>query len=199
MRRIRFEYALLPALLAALAAGCGSEAGSSSEVTFESWRTSACAVLRSGVESELAKVPPLPDDSGAFDAFMRRGAEALRETAADLRAIPLPDDRRQQAERFVELSVDMADTYAAALPRIEAASRRWEEVLETIDPATMEPKKEGETVVGSIMTQLHEVPAAREAMEELERAQNAGLSAASQREAERLIAELGLEDCGAVP
>lgn len=196
---MRFEHALLPTLLTAMAAGCGSEAGTSSEVTFESWRTSACAVLRSGAASELAQVPPLPDDSGAFDAFMRDGVDAMRETAADLRAIPLPVDRRQQAERFVELSVDMADTYAAALPRIEAASRRWNEVLETIDPATMEPKKEGETVVGSIMTQLHEVPAAREAMEELERAQNAGLSVASQREAERLTAELGLEDCGAVP
>ena len=195
---MRFEHALLPTLLAALA-GCGSEAGSGSEVTFESWRTSACAVLRSGAESELAQVPPLPDDDGAFDAFMRDGVEAMRGTAADLRAIPLPDDRRQQAERFVELSVDMADTYAAALPRIEAASRRWEEVLETIDPATMKPKKAGETVVGSIMTQLHEVPAAREAMEELERAQNAGLSAASGREVVRLTAELGLEDCGAVP
>ena len=195
---MRFEHALLPVLVAALAAGCGTEAGSGSEVTFESWRNSACSILTSSSRAAAAP-PPLPDDDEAFHAFMRRDSEAWRKAAADLRAIPLPDDRRQQAERFVELSVDIADTYAAALPRIEAAARRWEEVLETIDPAAMEPKKEGETVVGSIMTQLHAVPAAREAMEELERAQNAGLSAASGREVERLTAELGLEDCGAVP
>ena len=192
-----FEHALLPALIAALVVGCGTEAGSGSEVTFESWRTSACSVLTSSRKAVAS--PPLPDDDGAFDAFIRKEVEAWREAAEDMRAVPLPDDRRQQAERFVELNAEIADAYAAALPRIEAASRRWNEVLKSIDPSTIEPKSERETVVGSIMAQLHEVPAAREAMKELERAQDSGLSDANEREAEQLTAELGLEDCGAVP
>lgn len=194
---MRFEHGLLPVLLAALAAGCGTEAGSGSEVTFESWRTSACSILTSS--SKAAATPPLPDDTGAFDAFMRREVEAWREAAADMRAIPLPADRRQEAERFVELNVDIADTYAAALPRIEAASRRWSEVLKQIDPDRIKPAGEGETVAGSIMTQLLEVPAAREAMEELERAQDAGRSIAKEQEAERLTVELGLADCDDPP
>jgi hypothetical protein len=99
----------------------------------------------------------------------------------------------------VELNVEIADAYAAALPRIEAASRRWDEVLKQIDPETIQPKSEGETVVGSIMTQLLEMPAAREAMKEIEEAQASGRSVAKEREVERLTAELGLSDCEEAP
>ena len=54
-------------------------------------------------------------------------------------------------------------------------------------------------MAGSIMAQVLEVPAAREAMEELERAQDAGRSVAKEQEAERLTVELGLADCDDPP
>ena len=78
---------------------------------------------------------------------------------ANLRAIPLPEENRAEAERFIEILALSAGGIEEAAPRIEEANRRLDHVLESIDPKDLPPApKEPTTVAGGIMARLMSVP-----------------------------------------
>jgi hypothetical protein len=198
MRLTHVGVGLLAILTLMAAPACGTESTTGSEQTFESWHDSACAVLRSNIAAlDAAPTDPPADTEEFFATTMRPAAEAMRRLAAELREIPLPDDRRVEAERFVELSEALSKRYAEALPRLEEASRRWDRVLKSIDPGTLPPPREGQTAVQATMAQLLSVPAAKEAWDDMRRLTNTLSSNAEAEESERLTKELRLEACEA--
>lgn len=190
-----------PALTAAAVLGlaaCGASDAGSDGVTLESWREAACeaATAKSAaleVEEGGAEVEPRSSDRE------RRQVEAMQELVSELEAIPLPDEDRDP-KRFVELFAESADRYAKAMPRIEAATRRLDTVMKSIDADELPPPpKEPTTVAGDLMSQVMSIPEYAEAFEELMEAYSAALAPAADEESERLEKRLGLDQCMSEP
>jgi hypothetical protein len=115
---------------------------------------------------------------------------------ANLRAIPLPEENRAEAERFIEILALSADGLEEAAPRIEEASRRLHQAIEPIDPEDLPPApKEPTTVAGGIMAQLMSVPEYADAFEDLMRAYESAASGVDDKEAARLSERLGVSEC----
>jgi hypothetical protein len=115
---------------------------------------------------------------------------------ANLRAIPLPDENRADAERFIEILALSADGLEEAAPRIEEASRRLDQVLESIDPEDLPPApKEPTTVAGGIMAQLMSVPEYADAFADMMRAYESAATEVNDKEAARVSERLGVSEC----
>jgi hypothetical protein len=110
-----YASSLLVVVTATLAvAACGANKSAEPPSTLESWRVAACDVLASYGE-ELAP-PPTDDDVPSSDPGdeLRRQIKATRGVVAKLRAIPLQDESRADAERFIEI---LALSAASKKPR----------------------------------------------------------------------------------
>ena len=150
---------------------CGVDESVEPRSTLDSWRGAACEVLRAHGD---ALEPPAADGDdlslGSGDD-VRRVIDATNVAVASLRAIPLPDESRADAERLIEIMALSANGIEKAAPRIEEASRRLDRVLKSIDPEDLPPApKEPTTVAGGIMAQLMSVPEYADAFAELIRA-----------------------------
>ncbi len=178
------------AALASMLAACGADTGAPAEATLESWRKTACAL-----DSEPVPPQTPPDPSHELTSGLGEPVEEMRELVKSLRAIPAPDDHRDEIERLIELVETGADRYEAALPRIREASRRLEQAMASIDESELPPLKEPMTVAGGIMTQMMSVPAVKEAFEEMMAAYEPLESSVDQAEAKRLTEALGLDRC----
>ena len=195
MRMLRLSPLVLLVITASALAACGGGEPASSAQDLASWRDRVCALTASldrAMESDIASED---DPSPSLPREMTRLGDVMRDVAAKLRALPPPTERRADAEKFVEMFVTMAARYAESEPRIDAAVRRWERVVETIDPESLPPFPEGQTVAGGIMTQLLSVPAARDAWNDLMREFEALAAADDKKEAIRLEKSLGLDRC----
>lgn len=195
--KLGYASSLLVVATATLAlAACGADKSADPRSTLESWRVAACDVLASYGE-ELA--PPMAEgDAPSFDPGdeLRRQINATRRTVTNLRAIPLPDESRADAERFIEILVLSADGLEEAAPRIEEASRRLDQVLESIDPEDLPPApKEPTTVAGGIMAQLMSVPEYADAFADMMRAYELAANGVEDKEAARVSERLALSEC----
>jgi hypothetical protein len=172
-------------------AACGAqtvEPGAS----LESWRDAACRINDS---MDPAGAPAADDPPFSTDGD-RRELTRIRSAAAELRAIPAPDEHRADIDRFVALLERYADEHEAALPKIEAASRRLERVMASIDEHELPPPPaEPSTVAGTIMSQMMSIPEVAEAWKELMRAYESIGAGTDTAELERLARRLGLEQC----
>jgi hypothetical protein len=178
------------AVLASMLAACGAETGAPAEATLESWRKSACAL-----ESEPVQPQTPPDPSQGLTGGLGEPVEEMRALVKSLRAIPAPDEHRDDIERLIELVETGADQYEAALPRIRAASRRLEQAMASIDESELPPLKEPMTVAGGIMTQMMSVPAVKEAFEDMMAAYKPLEAGFDEAELKRLTESLGLDKC----
>lgn len=177
-------------------AACGADESAEPRSTLESWRVVACEVLRSYGE---ALVPPATDGDvpslGSGDE-VRRAVDATNEAVANLRAIPLPDENRVDAERFIGILALSAGGLEEAAPRIEEASRRLDHVIESIDPEDLPPApKEPTTVAGGIMAQLMSVPEVADAFADVMRAYESAATGVDDKEADRVSERLGVSEC----
>jgi hypothetical protein len=196
MRTFRLTGVTLVVLAASVLAACGAGEPAASGRGLASWRESVCALAAS---AEQASDPERARSDAAaapdWAETTRRQLDAMRELVATLRAIPLPTEHREDAESYVEMLAASVERYEESLPRIEAASRRWDRVLESIDEDSLRPPRDGETVAGGIMNQLMSVPAAREAWNDMMREFDAMAEGVDEKEAERLTKQLGLDQC----
>jgi hypothetical protein len=199
MRSVKWGRAWPVLALAATStlAACGAGSTTGSATTLESWRNPACAVLTSyskaldTPEREAADAPLFSNDD------TERQIESMEAALAELRAIPLPDEHRSDAERFLQIFAISLDRYKDALPRIEAASRRLDRAIKSIDPDELPPPpEEPTTVAGGIMSQLMSIPEIEEAFGDLMRAYESGAAGIDVKEAERVTERLGLTECG---
>jgi hypothetical protein len=78
---------------------------------------------------------------------VRRTVDATKEAVANLRAIPLPDENHADAERLIEIMALSASGLEEAAPRIEEASRRLHQAIESIDPEDLPPAPKEPTTV----------------------------------------------------
>ena len=175
---------------------CGVDESVEPRSTLDSWRGAACEVLRAHGD---ALEPPAADGDdlslGSGDD-VRRVIDATNVAVASLRAIPLPDESRADAERLIEIMALSANGIEKAAPRIEEASRRLDRVLKSIDPEDLPPApKEPTTVAGGIMAQLMSVPEYADAFAELIRAYESAAVGIDEKEAERVAERLGLTEC----
>ncbi len=187
LRLILCAFSGVGALL--LLAACGtSESGS--RISLASWSERSCAVIVSS--SSLASKP---DDSDSFtDQDWAADNEASEKMVAGLQAIPLPTEHSKDAERLLEILAEGVEWSKEALPKIQAASRRLRKAMETLDPASLPPAPQGQTVAGGIMAQLMQAPSIREPYEEMMRLW-ASVPSPDPKEWDRLTKELGLAEC----
>ena len=195
---MRFSLTAVSALAVALAAlaGCGAQKEAGAQQDLASWRERVCAHGASYEKAMESAVIPPPDAAAPFSAgIYRRHLAALRKFVAELRALPLPTERRADAERFVQMFVVLAERYEQRLPRIEAAMRRFQRVMKTIKPADLPPFPKGETAAGGIMSQVLSIPAARDAWNDMIRETAALAEGVDEKETELLTKRLGLDRC----
>lgn len=159
--------AVLACLTIAFAAGCDGEPDD--RISLAAWRSAFCAAGEA-LDERL-------DGTGRLTAAEE--IAALRATVARLRQIPLPESHETEARRFLALYERSVEVTVALRPRLEAVERRLRAAMRSVDPTKVPPKKDGETVAGSIMGYLLTVPAYRAAWEEL-----AALEKAAQRRAD---------------
>lgn len=195
--KLGYASSLLVVATATLAlAACGADKSAEPRSTLESWRVAACDVLASYSE-ELA--PRTTDgDVPSFDPGdeLRRQVNATRGAVANLRGLPLPDENRADAVRFIEILALSADGLEEAAPRIEEASRRLDQVLASIDPEDLPPApKEPTTVAGGIMAQLMSVPEYADAFADMMRAYESAATGVDDKEADRVSERLGVSEC----
>jgi hypothetical protein len=192
-----FASSLLVVATAGLVlAACGADESAEQRSTLESWRVAACEVLAAYGE---AVEPPATDGDvpslGSGDE-LRRAIDATKEAVANLRAIPLPDENRADAQRFIEILALSADGLEEAAPRIEEASRRLDQAIESIDPEDLPPApKEPTTVAGGIMAQLMSVPEYADAFADMMRAYESAATGVDDKEAARVSERLGVSEC----
>jgi hypothetical protein len=188
---------MTPVALVALAlAGCGRVETAASENDLASWRDRVCALNAAYTDAARPEVPATNDAQELWSPEQdRRAVTLMLEFAAELRAIPLPEEQREAAHAYVEYHATVAERYEESISRVRQASRRWERVTATIEPDELPPAPEGETVVGAIMTQLLSVPAARDAWNDLQRELAAFIRAVDGDEGKRLARSLGLDRC----
>lgn len=178
-------------------AACGADKSAEPASTLESWRVAACDVFTSYAEAlEPPKTEGEIPSPGSSDE-LRRQINASKEVLANLRAIPLPDESRADAERFIEIMALSASGLEKAAPRIEEASRRLDQAIKSIDPEDLPPApEEPTTVAGGIMSQLMSVPEVADAFADMMRAYESIAAGIDEEEAERVSERLGLSDCG---
>jgi hypothetical protein len=173
---------------------CGSEQAGS-EQTLESWISAVCEIENTELREATSETKP-PPEPGELARSERQAVAELRVSLGQLREIPVPDERRADVERFLELSAAGVERYERALPRLEAASRRLERAMKSVKPENLPPPDpDAQTVAGEIMSQVMAVPAVKEAWEEQQRVWADILSDAADRELEAVAERLGLRRC----
>lgn len=173
-------------------AACNTESQAGSGATLASWRDQTCTALKG-----YANAFDGPKQANGTSGLAVPPAEAatIRKAVSDIQAIPLPTDLHSEAKRFVGIVVAAAVAYENALPEIEAASRRLEKAIESIDPGSLPPPPVDQTVAGGIMSQMMSVPEVREAWDAMLRAYQNAAPTIDQKEAEQLTKKLGLSHC----
>jgi hypothetical protein len=182
------------ALVVAVLAACGSQSSSATELTLDEWRDRICAAGQQLNDVPLASEPKGEEPFESFES-MRREVDAIMKVVAALKAVPPPSEQRAEAQEFVALMAAMAERYEESAPRIEAASRRLREAMESIDASDLPPAPEDATVAGGIMAQMMSIPEFNEAWADLMRESEAVMTAVNVQELERLSNELGIAAC----
>jgi hypothetical protein len=191
----RLVGALLGVVFVAVIAACGTSS-QSKVATLASWRDSYCSIVKSH-DKAMEAAEPTGDDAPAYSPeTTRRQLKAMRNLVVELRKIPPPPGHGAEVESLLDLFAAIADNYEQAIPRIDAAGRRFEQVLKTIDPdGDLPPAPKGATVAGGIMSQMMSIPGVRDAWTELMASYEAAASGIDEEEGERLSKVLGLEQC----
>ena len=184
--------ALLGASVVLALAACGTESHPGSGVTLASWREQTCTALKE-YSNALDGRRPVNGTSGI--TIPPAEAATIRKAVSDIQAIPLPTQLHAEAKRFVGIVVAEAVAYEKALPEIEAASRRLEKAIKSIDPGSLPPPPADQTVAGGIMAQMMSVPEVRKAWDAMLRAYQNAAPTIDQKEAEQLTKKLGLAHC----
>jgi hypothetical protein len=168
---------------------CGADPSGTSGVPLSEWRDQACAALTAySEESEATTDGPASDEGPGL-------VKESRQIADDLRAIPLPTELRAEAEEFVAMFATTADSLEKIAPRIEEASRRLRKAMDEIDPDSLPPVPEAQTVAGGIMSQMMSVPEVQEAWNDMMEAYDSVAQSIDEKKGERLIEQLGLGPC----
>ncbi len=119
---------------------------------------------------------------------------AMQKAVADMQAVPLPRELRAEAQSLVGMYAAAADGYEKAFPQVEAASRRLDKAIKSVDYGSLPPAPEGQTVAGGIMTQMMSVPEVRDAWDAVMRAYKS-IPSVDQKQEMRLTEQLGLTRC----
>ena len=190
-----FIGALLGVVVVGVIAACGTSSQSGA-VTLASWRESYCSIAKSHDKAMEAAEPASDDVAEYSPATTRRQLKAMRDLVAELRKLPPPADHGAEVTSLLDLFALTADNFEKAIPRIDAAGRRFEQVLKSVDPdAELAPAPKDATVAGGIMSQMMSIPGVRDALIELEASYEAATAGIDEKEADRLGKVLGLEQC----
>lgn len=191
----RLIGALFAVVLVAIIAACGATSQSDG-VSLASWRESYCSIAKSHAKA-MEPAEPTSDEMPAFSPeTTRRQLKAMRDFVAELQKIPPPAEHRAEVTSLIDLLAALADNFEKAMPRIDAANRRLEQVLKSVDPdAELPPAPKDATVAGGIMSQMMSIPGVRDALIELEASYEAATAGIDEKEADRLGRVLGLEQC----
>jgi hypothetical protein len=186
---------LLGVVVLAVIAACGTSS-QSDVATVASWRDSYCSIAKSHDKAMEAAESTGEDIPRYAPEATRRQLKAMRDLVAELREIPPPADHVAEVKSLLALFEAIADNYEMAIPRINAAGRRLDQVLKSVDPdGDLPPAPKGATVAGGIMSQMMSLPGVRDALAELMASYEAAESGIDEKEAERLSKVLGLEQC----
>jgi hypothetical protein len=183
------------AILVFVAAGCGSTpsaTGDRETITLATWSTRLCKLL-ADTDPPTATATPSTSMFSARDA--KRGLALTRRRADLLDRFPLPDIKADDAAELLTLLARVTAVSIEQAPRIADAQRRLDSALESIDPADIPEKAEGETVAGSIMSHLMSVPEYRDAFNDMMDAYGDISRSVDSSRLEHLATELGLDDC----
>lgn len=194
---------VIVAVVVAMLAACGATTSAHPEATLASWGEQVCSMLESLETDSPAPTPaaassadPTQIFSGTVDG---RLPERIRALVTRLRAIPAPDEQRNDIDEFLDLFAASADRYETALPRLQAASRRLELAMKSIDRADLPPAPEGTTGAVAIISQMMSVPAFKDAFDDQIALYEELDKGGDETEDARLEKAVGLDKCGRTP